>query len=79
MQSHINVGYGSDITIAQLAKAVGEAVGYLGKIGFDSSKPDGPPRKWMDSGKLNSLGWAPKKLLSDGLKDTYDQFLELGN
>ena len=57
MQSHINVGFGSDVTIAELAKAVGAAVGYQGKIGFDSTKPDGAPRKWMDSSRLNQLGW----------------------
>jgi GDP-L-fucose synthase len=71
MQSHINVGYGSDITIAELAKAVGEAVGYQGKIIFDSTKPDGAPRKWMDSSKLNKLGWQPKVGLEQGLLLTY--------
>lgn len=57
MQSHINVGYGSDVTIAELATAVAKAAGYEGKISFDASKPDGTPRKWMDSGRLNRLGW----------------------
>jgi GDP-L-fucose synthase len=71
MQSHINVGYGSDITIAELAKAVGEAVGYQGKIIFDSTKPDGAPRKWMDSSKLNKLGWQPKVGLEQGLLLAY--------
>jgi GDP-L-fucose synthase len=75
MQSHINVGYGSDITIAELARAVGEAVGYQGKIGFDSTKPDGTPRKWMDSGRLNRLGWQPKVELRAGLKQAYADFL----
>jgi GDP-L-fucose synthase len=76
MQSHINVGYGSDITIAELAKAVGVAVGYKGKIGFDSSKPDGAPRKWMDSTKLRDLGWSPLTSLDLGLKKTYVAFLD---
>jgi GDP-L-fucose synthase len=71
MQSHINVGFGSDVTIAELAKAVGDAVGYQGKIRFDISKPDGSPRKWMDSNKLNKLGWKPLTNLRDGLSLAY--------
>lgn len=74
MQSHINVGFGSDVTIAEVAKAVGEAVGYQGSISFDPSKPDGAPRKWMDSAKLNQLGWQPKVDLSSGLKIAYAHF-----
>jgi GDP-L-fucose synthase len=76
MQSHINVGYGSDVTIAELAKAVGEAVGYEGKINFDASKPDGSPRKWMDTSKLNSLGWTAKVDLAAGLRKTYQAMLQ---
>jgi GDP-L-fucose synthase len=76
MQSHINVGFGSDVTIAEVAKAVGEAVGYQGSIIFDPSKPDGAPRKWMDSAKLNYLGWQPKVDLVAGLKIAYDAFLK---
>ena len=72
MQSHINVGFGSDVTIAGLAKAVGEAVGYEGSIGFDTTKPDGTLRKWMDSGRLNKLGWQAKVDLQDGLRLAYD-------
>lgn len=74
-QSHINVGYGDDITIADLAIAVGEAVGYFGEIKFDTSKPDGTPRKLMDSGRLNSLGWKPHVNLKDGLKKAYVDFM----
>ena len=77
MQSHINVGYGDDVTIAQLASAVAKATGYLGKIGFDSSKPDGAPRKWMDSGRLNRLGWQAKVDLESGLKEAYADFLAM--
>jgi GDP-L-fucose synthase len=77
MQSHINVGFGSDVTIAELAKAVGDAVGYQGKISFDTSKPDGAPRKWVDSTKLNALGWSPKMDLASGLKLAYHSFLFL--
>ena len=75
MQSHINVGFGSDISIAELANAVSQAVGYQGTIGFDASKPDGTPRKWMDSSRLNGLGWAPKVQLTEGLKQAYAEFL----
>ena len=75
MLSHINVGFGSDITIAELAQAVGEAVGYQGRIEFDSSKPDGAPRKWMDSGRLNALGWMARVALADGLAQSYASFL----
>jgi GDP-L-fucose synthase len=75
MESHVNVGYGSDVTIADLAKAVGNAVGYQGNIAFDTSKPDGTPRKWMDSSKLNQLGWSPKVELVQGLMNAYAEFL----
>ena len=76
MQSHINVGFGSDITIAELAKAVGDSVGYQGKMNFDATKPDGAPRKWMDSTKLEKLGWSAKTELKKGLAMTYAKFLE---
>jgi len=76
MQSHINVGFGSDITIAELAKAVGDAVGYQGKISSDTSKPDGSPRKWMDSSRLNRLGWSAKTALQEGLALAYSDFLK---
>ena len=80
MQSHINVGYGSDVTIAELATAVAKATGYLGKIGFDVSKPDGSPRKWMDSGRLNRLGWQAKIDLDEGLGLAYaDMLAQLNN
>jgi GDP-L-fucose synthase len=74
MQSHINVGFGSDVTIAELAKAVGDAVGYQGKISFDTSKPDGSPRKWIDSSRLNALGWNAKTPLQQGLALAYSDF-----
>lgn len=79
MQSHINVGYGSDMTIAELAKAVGEAVGYQGKVRFDVSKPDGSLRKWMDSSRLNRLGWVPVINIQDGLKNSYEDYLKNHN
>jgi GDP-L-fucose synthase len=75
MQSHINVGFGGDVTIAELAKAVSEAVGYRGMIRFDISKPDGSPRKWMDSSRLYQLGWSPQIGLISGLHQTYLDYL----
>ena len=74
MQSHINVGFGSDITIAQLAQAVSQAVGYTGSIDFDSTKPDGAPRKLMDSSRLNALGWQASVALEQGLTKAYQDF-----
>lgn len=74
MQSHINVGYGSDITIAELARIVGQVVGYPGTIDFDTSKPDGAPRKLMDSSRLKSLGWQAKVNLQNGLMLAYQDF-----
>ena len=75
MQSHINVGYGSDVTIAELAQAVKAAVGYQGSINFDPSRPDGAPRKWMSSERLNKLGWHSKVNLNEGLSRAYGAYL----
>jgi GDP-L-fucose synthase len=75
MQSHINVGFGSDVTIAELAKAVSDTVGYQGKISFDDSKHDGNPRKWIDSSRLNCLGWSAKIGLYEGLRLAYEDML----
>lgn len=75
MLSHINVGYGDDVTIRELALAVGETVGYTGAITFDTTKPDGTPRKWMDSQRLRDLGWATAVDLREGLKRAYADFL----
>jgi GDP-L-fucose synthase len=76
MQSHINVGFGSDVTIADLAKCISNAVGYEGKISFDTSKPDGSPRKLMNSVKLSSFGWLPSIALDKGLRKTYQDYVE---
>jgi GDP-L-fucose synthase len=76
MQSHLNVGFGSDVTIAELAEAVGQAVGYSGDITFDTSKPDGAPRKWMDSSRLNALGWQAQVDLAAGLQAAYADFVQ---
>ena len=75
MQSHINVGFGSDVTIKELALVVANTIGYQGKIRFDPSKPDGAPRKWMDSFRLCKFGWKPKIDLDNGLGLAYADFL----
>jgi GDP-L-fucose synthase len=72
--SHINVGTGDDVTIRELAEIIRNAVGYSGTIEYDSSKPDGTPRKLMDNAKLTSLGWKPGMRLADGIRETYEHF-----
>jgi GDP-L-fucose synthase len=69
----VNVGIGSDITIAELAAMIGQIVGFEGKINYDPLKPDGTPRKLMDVTKLNSLGWKAKISLEQGIASVYDQ------
>ena len=76
MLSHINVGYGSDMRIEELARIVSEVVGYQGYVNFDSSKPDGPARKLMDSSRLNSLGWHAKINIKEGLAMAYQDYLK---
>ncbi len=73
-QSHINVGSGTDITIAELAHTISKVTGYTGSIEFDSSKPDGAPRKWMDSSRLANLGWQAQTNLETGLRLAYADF-----
>jgi GDP-L-fucose synthase len=75
MHSHINIGTGEDVTIAALAHLVGEVTGYRGRIGFDTSKPDGTPRKLLDVSKLKSLGWQARTPLAQGLRQTYAAFV----
>jgi len=72
----VNVGYGSDVSIRELAGLVAETVGYRGRIGTDPSKPDGPPRKLMDNTRLAGTGWKPRIGLREGLEDAYRCFLE---
>jgi GDP-L-fucose synthase len=74
MQSHINVGFGSDVTIAELASTIANTIGYQGRISFDASRPDGAPRKLMDSGRLNRLGWKASVVLGQGLQKAYEEF-----
>ena len=70
--SHINVGFGSDVSIGEAAHLVAQVVGFEGQIVFDTSKPDGPPRKLMDSQLLMSMGWRPEVSLAQGLQLSYD-------
>jgi GDP-L-fucose synthase len=75
MQSHINVGFGSDVTIKDLAEMIGKTVGYQGRITFDKNRPDGAPKKLMNSDRLKDMGWLPKVDLVKGLGFTYDNFI----
>ena len=75
MLSHINVGFGADFTIKEVAEIIAEVVGYLGHIEFDRTKPDGTPRKLMDSSRLNGLGWHAEVNLKDGLTQAYQDYL----
>jgi GDP-L-fucose synthase len=74
--SHINVGTGTDCSIADLVHTIGKVTDYTGTINYDTSKPDGAPRKLMDSSKLNSLGWQPQHTLTSGLQDAYQWYIE---
>jgi GDP-L-fucose synthase len=76
MLSHVNVGTGLDCTIRELAETVARVTGYKGKLTFDTSKPDGPPRKLLDVSRLERLGWKASISLEDGLKDAYRWFVE---
>jgi len=74
MLSHINVGTGDDLTIAQLAELVKEVVGFSGGIVFNTDKPDGTPRKLLDVSRIAQMGWQANKSLEEGLRETYDWF-----
>ncbi|GAA6142160.1 GDP-L-fucose synthase [Hydrogenophaga sp. 5NK40-0174] len=76
MLSHINVGCGNDLTISELARLIAQVVGFKGDIAFDTSKPDGAPRKLMNSARLLALGWQPAVDLAKGLALAYDDFLQ---
>jgi GDP-L-fucose synthase len=76
MQSHLNVGSGSEITIADLAQEVAKAINYHGKINFDPTKPDGSPRKFIDSGRLIKLGWKAEIDLQLGLQLAHKDYIQ---
>ena len=75
VQSHINVGSGREVTIKELAETVKEVIGFEGELEWDTSKPDGTPRKLMDSSRINALGWQPKVDLREGIARAYQDFL----
>ena len=79
MQSHSNVGSGEDITIKELALTIAKVIGYEGAIEFDPTKPDGTPRKLMDSTRLNNLGWQARVSLEEGLRLANSDFLKNHN
>ena len=70
----INIGYGSDVTIRELAEKIAAAAGYTGRIGWDSTKPDGMYRKLMDSSKARALGWKPEITLDEGIRRTVEEY-----
>src|SRR5579885_3304566 len=74
-EGHVNVGWGSDISIAELARLVADTVGYRGAFRYATDKPDGMPRKLLDVRKLTALGWRPRIALGEGLADAYRWFL----
>ena len=71
---HVNVGTGSDVTIAELATLVADVVGYTGSIEWDASKPDGTPRKLLDVSRISALGWFPAIGLREGVESTYEGY-----
>ena len=76
---HINVGSGSEVTIRELAETIANVVGYDAELVFDASKPDGTPRKLMDSSRLHNLGWDAARSLRQGITDTYADWLSSSN
>jgi GDP-L-fucose synthase len=77
-EGHVNVGVGEDVSIAELATICARAVGFDGRFDYDTSKPDGTPRKLLDVSLLTSLGWRASIPLETGIRDTYRWFLEHG-
>lgn len=74
-EPHLNIGTGQEVTIRELAELICDVVGFRGRLDFDTSKPDGTPRKLLDVGRLTALGWQPRIPLREGLAATYDSFL----
>ncbi|MGC3982225.1 MAG: GDP-L-fucose synthase [Steroidobacteraceae bacterium] len=72
----VNVGWGQDVTIAELAQTIQRVVGFNGRLSFDSTKPDGTPRKLLDTTRLSSLGWQPRITLEEGIRTTYAWYLD---
>ena len=76
MRSHLNIGFGSDITILELGEAIAKTCGFTGAIALDPTRPDGPMQKLMNSKRINQLGWMPKVSLEEGLTLAYEDFLK---
>jgi GDP-L-fucose synthase len=74
----VNIGTGEDVTIRELAELIGSITGFRGRLKFDESKPDGTPRKLLDVGRLNNLGWKARIPLADGIRSTYQWNLSNG-
>lgn len=70
---HVNIGWGEDISIKELATLIASEVGYIGNLEFDSTKPDGTLRKLLDTTKINNLGWKPSIKLQDGIRRTIEE------
>jgi GDP-L-fucose synthase len=75
-EEHVNVGCGADLTIAELAETVRRVVGFEGRLRYDTTRPDGTPRKLLDTSRLSALGWRPRIGLEDGLRDAYRWYRE---
>ena len=75
-EEHVNVGCGEDLTIAELAETVRRVVGFEGRLRYDTTRPDGTPRKLLDTCRLTALGWRPRIALADGLRDAYRWYRE---
>ena len=74
--SHINIGCGNDLSIAELANVITDIIGFQGEVRYDSSKPDGAPQKLLDVTRLKTLGWAPVVSLQEGIRKSYEWYLE---
>lgn len=77
-EGFLNIGTGEEVSIGEFAQLVAEIVGYRGKLVFDTSRPDGPPRKLLNVSKLSALGWTAKTPLREGLRAAYEDFLDQG-
>jgi GDP-L-fucose synthase len=75
-EEHVNIGWGKEVTIAELAKVIAEVVGFAGGFRYASDKPDGAPRKLLDVERLTAIGWQPRIALKDGLADAYKWFVD---
>ena len=75
-EDHVNIGVGTDVTIRELAETIARIAGVESRLRFDTGKPDGMPRKLMDSSRILAMGWEPKTNLEDGLRQAYSWYVE---